>query len=388
MTSYEQFREEASNLSDDGLRKTLRKLEDGLADFETKFMGKKLSIDELNFRDDMRRAVSAHRAAWNERFPSRPLTVKDFGGDGTRASDYTFRSVGEQFAAIARAFSPGGEIDPRLHQVRVATGLGESVGADGGYLLQPNFSNDIYQAAFEVGKLARLCRRIPITQGNSLKIPGLDETSRVAGSRHGGVQSYWLAEASEKSASRPKFRTINLELKKSVVLIYSTDELLSDVNALDAYIRKVAADELAFTLDEAIMRGSGAGQPLGFLNATSLVTQAAESGQSSGVVLENIVKMWGRLIPSSRPNAVWLVGTGVESALYQMSLSVGTGGAPAANGSGVIDIDGDGRLDLLLHFWTRESGIACGDTSASLTGSTYTGQTFRGSDSIVTVGCR
>ncbi len=70
------------------------------------------------------------------------------------------------------------------------------------------------------------------------------------------------------------------------------------------------------------------------------------------------------------------------------SVRFGTGGAPAANGSGVIDIDGDGRLDLLLHFWTRESGIACGDTSASLTGSTYTGQTFRGSDSIVTVGCR
>ncbi len=262
-----------------------------------------------------------------------PATVQDWGGsagsrgDGTRASEYRFRSVGEQFAAIARAFSPGGEVDARLHEVRAISGLGESVPSAGGYLLQPNFSSEIYSAAFEVGKLARLCRRVPITQGNSLKIPGLDESSRVAGSRHGGVRSYWLDEAAEKTASRPTFRTINLELKKAVVLIYSTDELLSDVNALDGYIRTVAANELAFTLDEGILRGSGAGQPLGILNAGCLVSVAAEAGQSSGVILENVNKMWQRLLPSSRPNAVWLVGSGVETQLYQMSLSIGTGGS-------------------------------------------------------------
>ena len=66
----------------------------------------------------------------------------------------------------------------------------------------------------------------------------------------------------------------------------------------------------------------------------------------------------------------------------------GTGGAVPANGMDEIDVNGDGRLDLLLHFRTQESGIACGDTSVSITGATLQGQAFRGSDSIVTVGCR
>jgi hypothetical protein len=76
------------------------------------------------------------------------------------------------------------------------------------------------------------------------------------------------------------------------------------------------------------------------------------------------------------------------TAIAPHSVRFGAGGAMPANGMAAIDIDGDGRLDLLLHFWTQESGIGCGDTSVSLTGNTYAGQAFQGSDSIVTVGCR
>jgi hypothetical protein len=52
------------------------------------------------------------------------------------------------------------------------------------------------------------------------------------------------------------------------------------------------------------------------------------------------------------------------------------------------DVDGDGRDDLLLHFRIDETGIRCGDTSAGLTGRTFTGQAIHGLDSIRTVGCR
>ena len=52
------------------------------------------------------------------------------------------------------------------------------------------------------------------------------------------------------------------------------------------------------------------------------------------------------------------------------------------------DADGDGRDDLLLHFRIDETGIRCGDTSAALTGLTFTGQAIHGLDSIRTAGCR
>jgi len=48
------------------------------------------------------------------------------------------------------------------------------------------------------------------------------------------------------------------------------------------------------------------------------------------------------------------------------------------------DADGDGTLDLVLHFRTQDTGLQCGDTSASLTSKTVSGQAIMGSDAIVT----
>jgi hypothetical protein len=42
----------------------------------------------------------------------------------------------------------------------------------------------------------------------------------------------------------------------------------------------------------------------------------------------------------------------------------------------------------VLHFRTQETGIACGDTSVSLTGETFNGDLIQGADSIKTVGCQ
>jgi len=54
----------------------------------------------------------------------------------------------------------------------------------------------------------------------------------------------------------------------------------------------------------------------------------------------------------------------------------------------VKDINKDGLGDLLLRFKIPQTGIACGDTEATLIGVTFDGQSFTGTDSIKTVGCK
>ena len=64
-----------------------------------------------------------------------------------------------------------------------------------------------------------------------------------------------------------------------------------------------------------------------------------------------------------------------------------TGTEASAVHSALEDVDRDGDLDLILYFSIQDTGIQCGDRSASLTGQTTGGQAIRGSDSLVTVGC-
>jgi len=53
----------------------------------------------------------------------------------------------------------------------------------------------------------------------------------------------------------------------------------------------------------------------------------------------------------------------------------------------LVDVNGDGKKDLLLRFRVQDTGILCGNNSASLGGKTFSGTEVVGSDSIRTVGC-
>ena len=44
------------------------------------------------------------------------------------------------------------------------------------------------------------------------------------------------------------------------------------------------------------------------------------------------------------------------------------------------DVDGDGDIDMLLHFKTQDAGIEAGDTEAWLSGEAFDGEVIFGSD--------
>jgi HK97 family phage major capsid protein len=256
-----------------------------------------------------------------------------------------FHSLGEQMVAVVRAGSPGGNVDPRLYNVRTATGLSESVPSDGGFLVQQDFSNELLQDVIATGILAPKCRKQPISgAANGIKINGVDETSR-ASTRYGGIVGYWAAEAAEKTASKPKFRQIELTLKKLIGLCYATDELLADAVALEGFIREAFPGEFGFLLDDAIINGTGAGQPLGILNAGCLVSVDKETGQkATTIVAENVENMWSRMFARSLPNAEWFINQNTYPQLFQMSHAVGAGGVPVFLPPGGISVAPYGAL--------------------------------------------
>lgn len=231
-----------------------------------------------------------------------------------------FSSFGEQLMAAYRAAMPGGKVDERL-STRAASGLNETTPSDGGFLVQQDFVTELLKRTYETGILASKVKRIPIsTNANGMKINAIDEDSRANGSRWGGVQTYWEGEADEITASKPKFRQMELSLKKLTGLCYATDELLQDAAALEAVIRQAFAEEFGFKIDDAILSGSGEGEPLGILNSGAIVTVAKEASQTDIITVENLIKMWNRLWSRSRANAVWYINQELEPYLYTLKI--------------------------------------------------------------------
>ena len=238
----------------------------------------------------------------------------------SKTEEKRFTSFGEQLLAAYRAAMPGGHVDERL-STRAAMGLNETTPSDGGFLVQQDFVTELLKRTYETGILASKVKKIPIsTNANGLKINAIDEDSRANGSRWGGVQTYWEGEADELTASKPKFRQMELSLKKLTGLCYATDELLQDAAALEAVIRQAFAEEFGFKIDDAILTGTGEGEPLGILNGGSLVTVTKEANQTDIITVENLIKMWNRLWSRSRSNAVWYINQELEPYLYTLKI--------------------------------------------------------------------
>ena len=275
-------------------------------------------------------------------------------GDGGRGG---FASFGEQLQAVARA-GRGGRPDARLVAGTfdgtnnfVASGgadgaMNESVPSEGGFLVGLDTSDKIYQRTYATGAITSRCQRQPISaNSNRLKLKIVDEDSRADGSRMGGVLAYWQNEADQFLYSRPKFRVIELSLNKLTALVYATDELLEDAAALEGWIMNNLPTELAFRVEDAIVNGTGAGQPAGILNSQACLQIAKATGDSGAVFTSgDVLNMWARFwhpgleksIASistenltagqagQAPGAAWFIDQSVIPQLFGMTVGSGT----------------------------------------------------------------
>jgi len=224
-------------------------------------------------------------------------------------------SAADFFQAVKMAGMYPGQEERRLSAFK-ATGSNETEPSQGGYLLPPQIAAGIHQNMWGVGSVLSRFNPIRVT-GNSLTINAVDETSRADGSRMGGVRGYWLAEAAQKTSSMPKFRQIELKLKKVAALCYATDELLDDASALESWIGNEVPNELRFQVEAAIIKGDGVGKPLGILESGSLIS--ATRTDDNEIDALDIGRMWARRLTGYN-DYVWFVNPAVYPQLLNMTI--------------------------------------------------------------------
>lgn len=204
---------------------------------------------------------------------------------------------------------------------KALSGLGELADDEGAAFVPTQIAASIFERSKEMVDLMAMADNTPVA-GNNLTVKAWNDKS-ASSHYYGGAIAYWGAEGQQLTSSKPKTRDINLKLNKLHVLFYASSELLEDAPALNSELTKIAAYALTRKRNEAVIRGTGAGQPIGLLNAAAKVTVAAVSGQGANTITAtNINAMWSRRAPDSESRCVWLYIIDAEPQFAQANYAI------------------------------------------------------------------
>lgn len=229
-----------------------------------------------------------------------------------------FASFGDFARAVHGASTGRAAADERLLIGAAAptTYSNESSGAEGGYAVPPEYATEIFALSLGEDSLVPLTDNNEIS-GNSMVYPK-DETTPWGTD---GVRAYWQAEAGAATATKLKMGVSQQRMHKLIALVPITDELLADATALASYLLPKCGDSVRWKSNEAILWGTGAGQPAGAMNSGAVVSVPKDSAQTAATItVGNVAKMVARLPPGSFGRAVWLMNNDVLPSLFTLTL--------------------------------------------------------------------
>ena len=203
-----------------------------------------------------------------------------------------------------------------------ATGTNPSAAQN---LVPPEFRAQLQQLPYDQPSVFDRVTVVPSSTG-TVTWPALVQT---ASNEFGGVAFQWLGEGAEKPETEPEFEQKEIATHELSGYTEISERLLSrsSIN-LETLLASLFRGAMVYTIDNAILQGSGTGQPLGIINTAgiNLVTRAAAGavGYADLVNLKHAVKA------VHRGGATFVLEDTVETGL---ELLTDTQGRPLFNAS-------------------------------------------------------
>jgi len=235
------------------------------------------------------------------------------------AIDKEFADSAEYFSAIWHYRQRDAEMEAKVKRIRAA--FSSTVPSEGGFLIPETLRSELLRVSLETSIVRPRARVIPM-ETLRVPFPAIDSTSNVS-SVFGGIVGYWTEEAAALTASQAAFGRVVLDAKKLTAYTEVPNELIADsLPSFQAFMDQIFPEALGFYEDLAFIRGTGVGEPLGFLNGSGLITVTENTANL--VKFEDVVAMYSRMLPSSLGRAVWVASIDV---FPQLAAMVVPGGA-------------------------------------------------------------
>lgn len=281
----------------------------------------KADIARLERLEASEREQSAISAGVGRRSaPAATTAAGSFSVRDNRADDPTggFSSLAEFARAVCAAGNrTDAVVDERL---RLLAALPSDYSREGGasngdgYTVPPEQSSKIFELMFSDVDLLSMVDSEP-TNSNSVQFLA-DETTPWGST---GIQAYWGAEAKQFTPSKLETQGRELKLHKLHAFAPVTEELLEDSPRLNTRLTSGAARAMNWKANEALLFGTGVGQPLGYFTAASKIEVAKESLQAAATInATNIGKMYSRNANPGR--SIWLINQDILPQFIGMTI--------------------------------------------------------------------
>lgn len=209
--------------------------------------------------------------------------------------------------------------EKRSEKVAETKQMVESVGASGGFLVPTEFLPQLQAIQGEMSNVRGRATIIRMRR-RAIQIPVLDQTGTTAGVPHwfGGMQFYWAEEAAEKTETEAEFRQVELVAHKLIGYTRASDELLDDsaISLTDFLSGPMGmAGGIAWMEDYAFYQGTGAGQPLGVINAAATINEGRNA--VGAISFDDLADMMEDFLPTG--NGQWTITQSAMSELIQLT---------------------------------------------------------------------
>lgn len=286
---------------------------------------------------------------------------------GIRVTDTRLAKMAEGANKVRKALANG-----VIQKAAPTTFASELVGQDGGFMVPPDYKTDVWIAVRDTESMLGMTDLTPTN--SDVVIWPADENTPWDNTT--GITTGWRAQGATMTQSKPVLQSRQTPVNEIYALVPATEELIQDTPRLNSYLMEKAPMKIGFQVDEAIWRGTGAGQPLGFLNSASLVT-TTKTTTTKTLGLIDLVNMYQRFLAPDYRNitgAFWLMTPAMYSQI--VLLCMGTANTSAAYPIGLANMQiGDKILPTILGIPVFQTQHASAPASA---GSVVLGDLKRG----------
>lgn len=294
-----------------------------------------------------------------------------FSQDGGNA-DQGVKSFGDFLISVYRGDNQ------RIKSVYgVTKDMTEGAAGQGGVLVPEGYSNDMIEVMFERSPIMSRVHRVPVGAPSG-RVPSLDYyATPTAGSgataAAAGVTSATTAEGATLTETQPTFEEIQWNVHKIGGYTEVTRELMEDSpQAIESLLRGLFEIAINSVCERHVLRGSGAGEPLGILNAAAAVgvTPATDNAFKPADALGMLAKlkvMRGNIAflmhPSIMPDFINFTASNADLVDWNQSVRASLLGypiyysehLPLANASGAVVL-----ADLSAYYWFERRGLSIG----------------------------